>query len=265
MISPPRLPGTGRPLCSPDAAWMTFGILIVLWAAALFADPATPEPAVARVSLLRGEVRTSVVVDLPDAAGQATEVLSLDDRSFSVEIGPVRRRVVAQNLEAARSSPLVRQVMVRGIPQPGDAMLVRVEVKAQIPVSGRVRTAGRRVYLDLQPIQTLSGTPGAPDRLGPDSASPPPSSLPDPPSDGSWDSGLLRRARALAERPDVIGLMRLRAELLQHRGWTEDEAPPGHNRGDRVLAQLDLYLNQARQRQLLIDGRLLRQAQGSRR
>jgi hypothetical protein len=243
---------------------MTFGIVIILATAALFADPATPEPAVARVSLLRGEVRTSVVVDLHDAAGQATELLSLDDRSFSVEIGPVRQRVVAQNLEAARSSPLVREVTVRGIPQPGDVMMVRVEVKAQMPVSGRVRTAGRRVYLDLQPVQALAGTPGAPDRLGPDSA-PPPQSLPNPPSDGSWDSGLLRRASALAERPDVMGLLRLRAELLQHRGWTEEEAPPGHNRGDRVLAQLDLYLDRARQRQLLIDRRLLRQAQGTRR
>src|SRR5260370_1665090 len=101
MISRPRLPGTGRRLCSPDAAWMTFGILIVLWAAALFADPATPEPAVARVSLLRGEVRTSVVVDLPDAVGQATEVLSLDDPSFSVEVGPLPRAVCAHKSQAA--------------------------------------------------------------------------------------------------------------------------------------------------------------------
>jgi hypothetical protein len=244
MISPSRVPGTGRLMRYPHAAWMTSGIIIVLAAAALLADAATPESAVARVALLRGGLRTSVVVDLRDAADQATEVRSLDDQSFSVDIGPVRNRVVAQNLEAARSSPLVREVTVRGIPQPGDTMLVRVEVKAQMPVSGRVRTAGRRVYLDLQPVQA---------------------SLSNPSPDGSWDSDLLRRARPLAERPDVMALVRLRAELLQRRGWTEDEAPPGHNRGDQVLAQLDRLLDQARRRQLVIDGRVLRDGQGTRR
>jgi hypothetical protein len=261
MISPPRVPGTGRVLRSLDAASMTLGIIIVLATAPLLADPATPEPAVARVALLRGGPRTSVVVDLHDAPGQATELVSLDNRSFSVDIGPVRRSVVAQKLEAARSSPLVREVTVRGIPQPGDAMLVRVEVKAQLPVSGRVRTAGRRVYLDLQPLQALAGTPAAPDGPGRDPAPGPPNN---PPSDGSWDSGLLRRAHALAGRPDVIALLRLRAELLERRGWTEDEVPPGRNRGDQVLAQLDRYLDQARRRQLLNDARLLRQSQGSR-
>src|SRR6202011_3885055 len=100
----------------------------------------------------------------------------------------------------------------------------------QLPVSGRVRTAGRRVYLDLQPAQAPPGTAAPLDGLGPGSA---PGSLPAPP-DGSWDSDLLRRARGLAERPDVMTLVRLRAELLQRRGWTEDEAPPGHNRGDQV-------------------------------
>jgi hypothetical protein len=216
-----------------DAAWITLGMIVAL-APALFADAATPEPAVTRVALLRGGVRSSVVVDLQDAAGRATEVLSLDDRSFSVEIGPVRRRVVAQNLEAAPSSPLVREVKVRGIPQTGNAILVRVEVKARAPVSGRVRTAGRRVYLDLQPIPAPAGAPG-------------------------WEDDLLRRASALALRPDVMGLVGLRTELVQHRSVTGDQAPPGHDRDDRVLAQLDQYLDQARQRQLIIDGRLLGQ------
>jgi hypothetical protein len=240
-------------------------IIIVLAAAASFAGAAMLEPAVAGVTLLRGGLRTSVVVDLRDPAGQATELLPLDDRSFSVDIGPIRRRVVAQNLEAARSSPLVREVTVRGIPQPGDATLVRVEVKTQMPVTGQVRTAGRRVYLDLQPIQAPARAQGAPDdRLRPDSG-PLQGTAPNPPSDGSRDSALLLRASALAQRPDVMELVRLRAELLQRRGWTEDQARPGHDRGDKVLAQLDRYLDQARRRQLLIDGRVLRQAQGARR
>jgi hypothetical protein len=263
MISPPRVPGTGRLMRSPHAGWVTVGIISILAAPPLPADAAAPEPAVARVALLRGGLRTSVVVDLRDAADQATEVLSLDDLSFSVDIGPVRSRVVAQNLEAARSSPLVREVTLRGIPQPGDTMLVRVEVKAQMPVSGRVRTAGRRVYLDLQPVQAPAGTPAGLNRLSRDS--PPQGPLPNPPPDRSWESDLLRRARPLAERPDVMALVRLRAELLQRRGWTEDEAPPGHSRGDQVLAQLDRLLDQARRRQLVIDGRVLRDGQATRR
>jgi len=105
----------------------------------------------ARVVLLPSSDRASVVVEL-DEDVQHTAIHTSDDRTLTVEIGPVKSRVVNQLLQAAASSPLVSQVRVRGITRGSEGTLIALQIVGKESISGSVRTVSRRIYVDLQPL-----------------------------------------------------------------------------------------------------------------
>src|SRR5262249_43849631 len=67
-------------------------------------------------------------------------------------IGPVRNKVVNQLLQAAQSSPLVSQVLVRGVPRGPEGTLIAIRVTGKSALSGSVRQTGRHLYIDLEPL-----------------------------------------------------------------------------------------------------------------
>jgi hypothetical protein len=122
--------------------------------------PARAADAPARIVLLAAGERASVVVEFDDELPKATAIEAADNQSFDVEIGPVRGKVVNQLLQAARQSPLVTEVRVRGVPQGPEGTLIHLHVTAKTPVSGLVRRAQRRIYIDLEPLSIASASTG---------------------------------------------------------------------------------------------------------
>jgi hypothetical protein len=112
----------------------------------------------ARIALLSSGERASVVVEFESDFPKATAVETADPQLFDVEIGPVQSRVANQLLQAASQSPLVTEVRVRGVPQGTRGTLIVLRVTAKAPVSGLVRRARRRVYIDLEPLSIVSAS-----------------------------------------------------------------------------------------------------------
>lgn len=109
------------------------------------------EPPVRIVLLPAGE-RASVVVEFDDEMPHATAIEAADELSFAVEIGPVRSQVSNQLLHAATQTPLVSAVRVSCVRQGAQRTLITLHVTAKRPVSGLVRRAQRRIYIDLEPL-----------------------------------------------------------------------------------------------------------------
>jgi hypothetical protein len=126
-------------------------IIVVAPVAARAADPPV------RIVLLPAGERASVVVEFDPETPKATAIEVIDTRSFAVEIGPVRTTVANQLLQAATQSPLVSEVRVRSVPQGTEGTLITLHVSAKNPVSGLVRRAQRRIYIDLEPLSLSSG------------------------------------------------------------------------------------------------------------
>ena len=112
----------------------------------------------ARIVLLAAGERASVVVEFDDEMPKATATEAVDSQSFDVEIGPIRGKVANQLLQAATQSPLVSEVRVRSVPQGAQGTLITLHVTAKTPVSGLVRRAQRRVYIDLEPLSMASAS-----------------------------------------------------------------------------------------------------------
>ncbi len=153
------VPGTYTTSSIRSSRWRV--VLAVLWLASVF--DARAEGANARVLLLPAGARTSIVVELDDEMPEATAIEATDSQSVEVEIGPVRGKVVNQVLEAAQDSPLVRQVRVSGVTQGADGTVISIRVTAKSPVSGTVRRAQRRIYIDLVPLTASARASRQPD------------------------------------------------------------------------------------------------------
>jgi hypothetical protein len=144
---------------------------------------AEPEGA-ARVMLLPSVDRASVVIELDDDVHH-TAIHTSDDRTVTVEIGPVKVRVVNQVLQAAARSPLVSQVRVRGVTRGSEGTLIALQIVGKAAISGSVRRHQRRVYIDLEPLTQGAAVERAVTRPRIDGAiqaakSPPPASRPTP-------------------------------------------------------------------------------------
>lgn len=118
---------------------------LALPSAALAAE--NPGP---RVSLLSSGTRASIVIELDGDGAKATAIEATDNQSVAVEIGPVQGKVANQRLKAAAGSSLVDEVRVRGVTQGTDGTIITIQVFAKTPVSGSVRRAQQRVYIDLE-------------------------------------------------------------------------------------------------------------------
>lgn len=114
-----------------------------------------------RVSLLSSGTRASVVIELDGDGAKATAIEATDNQSVAVEIGPIQGKVANQRLKAAADSSLVNEVRVRGITQGAEGTIITIQVLAKAPVSGSVRRAQRRVYIDLERRDGTSVPTGA--------------------------------------------------------------------------------------------------------
>ncbi len=150
------LPGSGRRRVS--------AALAALWVCGALTAFAADDSG-ARVTLLSTGPRASIVIELDDETPKATAIEATDSNSVAVEIGPVRGKVANQLLQAARSSPLVSHVRIRGVTQGAEGTIITIHIVAKVPVSGSVRRAQRRIYVDLEPRQAGGTGPAGADRL----------------------------------------------------------------------------------------------------
>ena len=189
--SPAPAPGH-EPVSSRNTTWPPIGCSrragrLVLGACLIAIAPpglARSADTSTRIMLLPAGERASVVVEFDDEVPKATAIEAADNQSFDVEIGPVRSKVANQWLQAAKQSPLVSEVRVRVVPQGAQGMLVTLHVTAKTPVSGLVRRAQRRIYIDLEPLSVAAASKpvgrtalAAPDAAAPSAATRPPASV----------------------------------------------------------------------------------------
>jgi hypothetical protein len=243
-----------------------------------------------KITLLPTGERASVVVEFDDEVPKATAVEAADNRSFDVEIGPVRSKVANQWLQAARQSPLVSEVRVRVVPQGAQGMLILLHVTAKTEVSGLVRRAQRRIYIDLEPLPVAAASKPAgrtasavPDAAAPSTLQSPvarttsevsPAQSPAtavskaPPSPGVSESRveeIQRRAELLARQSDVKGLEKLKTDVIARLASSASGSRPvaASDAPDPMIAQIDHYLDEARQKRLLTDARLFKDSKAT--
>ncbi len=267
----------------PASEWLAgarAAVLVSAIVACAFASVRAVEnaSAILNVALLQAGERASIVVELrEDATAKPVAAAAGSDRVFEVEIGPLHNSIAPRRLVASLSAPLVGDVSVRGVAQPGGVVSARIQIKGRAPLTGSVRQGPHRVYIDLAPRQSSgdgranvpapSAPPGA--SSGGPAAVGTTASLPAraaPAAVGSERAGdsilkakpeteLLEEAKALASRPDVKGVERIRLELLRrHR-------PAGAADGavdDPAVAEVDATLDKARRLQLEVDARKFR-------
>lgn len=244
------------------------GSVLAVLAAAMRIAPtaAAAAPSVVRgVYLLPAGNRVSVVVDFDRSVG-ATRVDVRETDTFVVDIGPVSKAAVAEVLRTS-TSRLVREVRIDPLTNAAHQPMVRVHVKMQTRAAGSVRVADRRVYLDFAPASAqppdptiVTSRPAAavmpPDKKEAQLVSPtagPPAGIP--------VNAVLDRAKALAELPDVKGLVDLRTRAAQLAATTSTDVAPDGGQKNLELAQIDEYLAKAQQLQLAKDAQLFRRHQ----
>lgn len=255
------------------------GVLVAILAHAAGAqgslDQKSPVGPVARVAMLAVAGRTSVVVELTEAPAKVA-LLEANPTSVVVEAGPFTAPIQAQELTPASGSPLVAGVSVSGSTQPDGTTRLRIRVTLQSEAAHRLRFSGTRVYLDFWPSDTATG------RLAPETArnvevprrgtarqeSPTgdgrgasdekaaPLQLTDAEREaayGALETTTLARARPMAARPDVKGLVRLRNEV------TRRDVQLGQGQPDRMtqlMTELQRLTDEARALQLERDKQL---------
>lgn len=221
--------------------------------------------AIARMMALIVADRASLVLELRDAG---VEVIpqSADAGTLVLDVGPVTGAITAEAREATATTPCIARVSIQDADR-SNQRFVRLRIALRSGCSSRRRIAGRRVYIDFAPqgSNPLARPAAEPHRA--EAAAPPPppgrlersrperSAAPIPPAPASDDADVLARARVLAQRPDVRGLIRLRGEVVRQRSRVEQVDP---EEVTRLLDALDRYTNEARALQLKIDGRGLR-------
>jgi hypothetical protein len=251
---------------------------IVTTVAIPVAAAATDGSAVRAVRLLPLGDRASIVIEFAGDVAHAKQIKSKDDESFVVDIGPVEGPVAAETLRAAPTAPLVREVRVQGLPQAANEWIVRVHVRLHPTVSGSIRTANRRVYLDFaraaggqRPAMLSASSEGAgtskrAPAVDTGTAGAAPVVPPSAGASGLPEEDVLARARALARIPDVKALIALKTTLQSGNGGASNAPGVSGPSGDgarrvEAIATIDELLAEAQQLQLAKDARLFRQMQ----
>lgn len=155
-----RVPLTARPHDSHGVSRSTAGI----WLAGGIAWLGAQDPGV-RLTLLSSGPRVAIVVELGEEPFQAIALEATESHSVAIEIGPVHWAVANQLLKAPQRSPLVDQVRVRGVTRGAGGTIIEIRVRAKRVVSGSVRRAQRRIYIDLEPRDTPGAGVAASTRL----------------------------------------------------------------------------------------------------
>ncbi len=239
------------------------------------------QPLVMRV-LAFGD-RSSLVIELDEPP---SEVKSnrIDASNLVVELGPITGLVSPHELKPGAGVPLLLAVYVRQAgpaqarPLEGgkDARRILLRVNFKEGCQAAVRTSGRRVYVDLAAARgadvVAARAPAPADPAGPrgsqaaarggDSAAIPPhprdQSAKRPPAVTDLSSlgyqelraTSAETAAAFAKRPDIIGLLALRARVISRDEQLGHVAP---DLISGVLADIDQRLEEARRLRLKLD------------
>jgi hypothetical protein len=244
------------------AGGLVLGACLMALSSAAVAGAVDP---VTRIVLLSAGERASVVVEFDNETPNATAVEATDSQSFDVEIGPVHSKVTNQWLQAATRSPLVTDVRVRAVPQGAQGTLVALHVTTKTPVSGLVRRAQRRIYIDLEP-QSIAAASRQPRPVAvsilPTPATPAPTPSPALTASTSGDE-FQRRAELLARQSDVKRLEKLKTDLVARQAATAAGAAAATDAPDPAIDQIDQYLDEARKKRLLADAGLFTDSNAS--
>jgi hypothetical protein len=110
-----------------------------------------------RVLLLPVADRSSVVFELT-AEPQQVSTRRISDSVFEVEAGPGIDGAVQQTFKAPPNVRFVESVIVRVMPTPAGPV-VRARIMMTSAAQAMVRSAGRRVYVDISPALTRPAAP----------------------------------------------------------------------------------------------------------
>jgi len=197
-----------------------------------------------RTRLISLSDRATLVVEVPHAASHATR--RPDTEALVVEIELPLDDFAAVEREPPTPSPFLRRVILAPATRQDGTRALRVTVLKGPDTTYRARLTGGRLYIDVvstsRPL--MSSGPSAETRLG----------FPTNDTYSALRQDILRRASALATRPDVKGLLRLEAEV-----HARDEKL-GRSQPDLIeelLLQVKQFTEAARTRQLDEDRRAI--------
>lgn len=129
---------------------VSLGLVALLVAGPVFAENARLE----RVLLLPVADRSSVVFELT-AEPQQVSTRRISDSVFEIEAGPGIDSAVQQTLTAPPNVRFVESVIVRVMPTPAGSV-VRARITMTSAAQAMVRSAGRRLYVDISPAPARS-------------------------------------------------------------------------------------------------------------
>jgi hypothetical protein len=222
-----------------------------------------------RVAMLPLADRTTVVAEFSGPLPQAEEV-DAGEGQVAIEAGPVKAGVQARDLAPTARYPQIAAVSVRALERPGGDTFVNVTIARRGSSAHRVRVTGSRVYIDFSPAVKSEPEPVLPVPVTPTLAARPPvanppagTAPPEPIAIAKVDheaayrdleATTLRIGRTLADRPNVKGLIRLRADL-ERRDKQLGQQRPGEV--DRIVSEVLRLTDQARVAQLARDRQAL--------
>jgi hypothetical protein len=243
------------------------------------------------VSLLGAGERAAIVLELSEEAPANSVAEAGSGRHLVFDI-PLRKAVKPQHLVGPPATPLVTDVIIQpSAAAGGRGPSAHIEIATRTAVIGTVRRGPRRVYIDLAPrapapdgvaAAAQPRRPTSPPPTLPTSVPPPSSTSTRTPAPGGGASAspsiaarrddsslrdrseslLLADARALAERPDVKGIERVRAQNVRRRQQSGASAAAPDD--DPAIVEIDRYLEQARRLQLAIDARRFKEGEQGR-
>ena len=220
-------------------------VLIGLWPAAARGAESGP----IRVSVLSAGDRASLVLETLEPIARVSHH-TVDARTVTVEAGPMSGTVPAQSLTSAPGVPLIESATIRAYTDATGRPLVRVTIRLRAACQTAVRTAGLRIYVDAFPLDATNAPTVAPVPVS------------DPPvlTYAALEADVLRRAPKLASRPNVKGLIALRAEVMSRDarlGGTQPELVV------RLLTEVDKRTEEARALRLKLDSLALTASQST--
>lgn len=241
--------------------------LVAIVCSFLLRVPLGAAPALVHVSVLFPAGRASLVLEMSDPVERVSRA-SGDETTVVIEAGPIGRVVSAQDLTSASDVQVIYGVSIRGYEDSNHHAFMRVRIRLSTACRTVVRTIGRRIYVDVVPLEAPRAVPHANASLAArekevdtlNRRAP----APEASADGSGNLGdaldsaytaleadVLRRASALARRPDVNALIALSAEVVRRDEQLGRQRPAFIK---QLLAEVDRYTNEARALRLKLDG-----------
>lgn len=209
--------------------------------------PAAAQGPVARVAMLPLADRTTIVIELSESPERVAEV-SGDAASFVVDAGPFTSPARAQELTPSVASAFVSTISIAASRHQDGANYLRIRIATRGTPARQLRWSGRRVYLDFSAAAAAPETAPskAPDAQTPEIKTPAPVVDPEV-AYRALERTVSPRARQLAARPDVKGLLRLREEIERRDKELGGRQPATVN---QLLQELSRLTDEARARQL---------------